>query len=71
MADISSNAGGALDVEEGELGDARVELEEERQRLADSAAGTEDGNLGELWEGRMSAKALAGVAMVKCSEDDG
>jgi len=70
VADISGNAGGALDVEEGELGDARVELEEERQRLADSAAGTENGNLGELWEGKMSANALAGVAMVKSLEDD-
>lgn len=48
MADISGNAGGTADVEEGELGDTRVELEEEGQRLADSAASTEDGNLGEL-----------------------
>ena len=50
MADISSNAGGATDIEEGELSDTGVELEEERQRLSDSTAGTEDGNLGELLE---------------------
>lgn len=50
MADISSNAGGATDIEEGELSDTGVELEEERQRLSDSTAGTEDGNLGELCE---------------------
>jgi hypothetical protein len=49
VADISSNAGGATDIEERELSDARVELEEEGQRLADSTAGTEDGNLGELY----------------------
>ena len=36
------------DIVEGELGDQGVELEEERQRLSDSTAGTEDGNLGEL-----------------------
>lgn len=48
VADISGNAGGTANVEEGEVGDTRVELEEERQRLADSAAGTEDSNLGEL-----------------------
>lgn len=50
VADISSNAGGATDIEEGELSDTGVELEEERQRLSDSTAGTEDGNLGELCE---------------------
>ena len=48
MTDISGNAGGATDIEERELSDARVELEEEGQRLADSATGTEDGNLGKL-----------------------
>ena len=50
VADISGNAGGATDIEEGELSDTGVELEEERQRLSDSTAGTEDGNLGELRE---------------------
>jgi len=49
VTDISGNAGGATDIEEGELSDARVELEEEGQRLADSTAGTEDGNLGKLY----------------------
>lgn len=49
MTDISGNAGGATDIEERELSDARVELEEEGQRLADSATGTEDGNLGKLY----------------------
>lgn len=49
VTDISGNAGGATDIEERELSDARVELEEEGQRLADSATGTEDGNLGKLY----------------------
>lgn len=48
VADISGDAGGTANVVEGELSDAGVELEEERQRLSDSTAGTEDGNLGEL-----------------------
>lgn len=39
------------DVVEGELSDEGVELEEEGERLADAAGGTEDGDLGEL-EGR-------------------
>jgi hypothetical protein len=50
VADISGNAGGAANIEEGELSDTGVELKEERQRLSDSTAGTEDGNLGELQE---------------------
>ena len=50
VADISGNAGGAANVEEGELSDTGVELEEEGQRLSDSTASTEDGNLGELRE---------------------
>jgi hypothetical protein len=48
VADISGNAGGATDIEEGELSDTGVELEEERQRLSNSSTGTEDGNLGKL-----------------------
>ena len=48
VADISGNAGGAANVEEGELSDTGVELEEERQRLSDSSTSTKDGNLGEL-----------------------
>ena len=61
MADISGNAGGATDIEERELSDARVELEEERQRLANSATGTKDGNLGKLrGESNVSGRALSG-----------
>jgi hypothetical protein len=36
------------DVVESELAHERVELEEERERLADTAGSAEDGNLGEL-----------------------
>lgn len=65
VADISADAGGALDVEEGELSDARVELEEERQRLANSAAGTENGNLGKLHEARVSEEVGPRLMMAK------
>ena len=40
--------GGEADVVEGELANARVELEEERERLTDTAGGTKDGDLGGL-----------------------
>lgn len=42
---IRVRTGGEADVVEGELGDARVELEEQRQRLANATGGTEDGDL--------------------------
>jgi hypothetical protein len=48
VADISGDTRTASDVVKGELGDARVELEEEGERLTDTTAGTEDDNLGEL-----------------------
>jgi hypothetical protein len=40
--------GSSADIVEGELGHARVELEEERQGLANAAGSAEDGDLGEL-----------------------
>lgn len=49
VANISGDTGAATDVVEGELADAGVELEEERQRLADTTAGTEDDDLRELF----------------------
>jgi len=39
---------GTLDIVKGELGDTRVELEQERQWLTDTASGTEDCDLGVL-----------------------
>jgi len=41
---------GATDVVESELSDSGVELEQEREGLANATGGTEDGNLGELRE---------------------
>ena len=49
MADISGNTWATLDVVECELGNSWVELEEEREWLADTTAGTEDDDLGELF----------------------
>lgn len=48
MSNISGDTWAALDVVEGKLADAGVQLEEERQRLADTTAGTEDGDFGGL-----------------------
>ena len=49
MRKVGSHTGGVDDIVEGELVDERAGLEEEGQRLADSATGTEDGNLGKLY----------------------
>ena len=46
MADIGGDARRATDIVEVERRDELVLLEEERQRLADASAGTEDGDLG-------------------------
>lgn len=48
MANISGDTWTALDIVEGKLADARVELEEERQRLANATTGAEHDDLGEL-----------------------
>ena len=39
---------GATDIVEGEVGDTRVQLHEEGERLANATGGTENGDLGEL-----------------------
>jgi hypothetical protein len=49
---VSLRTGSATDVVESELSDTGVELEEEGERLADTAGSTEDGDLGELQEGQ-------------------
>lgn len=40
--------GSAADIVQSKLGDAGVELEQQRQRLANASGSTEDGNLGQL-----------------------
>ncbi len=40
----------ATDIVESELSDEGVELQKQREGLANAAGGTEDGNLGELYE---------------------
>jgi hypothetical protein len=42
--------GSTTDIVEGELSDTGVELHQQRQRLANATAGTEDGDLGGLRE---------------------
>ena len=46
VANIRADTRGALDVVQRKLTHARVELEEERQRLANPATGTENSDLG-------------------------
>ena len=41
--------GSAAGVVEGKLGNTGIELEKERQRLANATGSAEDGNLGELY----------------------
>ncbi len=48
MGDVGGDTGATADVVEGQLGDPGVELEEERQGLANAAGSTEDSNLGQL-----------------------
>ena len=59
MADISSDARRAADVVEGERRDELVLLEKERERLADTSGGTEDGDLGVLRLQLLANKFLA------------
>lgn len=45
VADVSCNAGSASDIVESELGDERIELHEESERLAYATSGSKHGNL--------------------------
>lgn len=45
MANIGGDTGGASDIVEGELGDERVELHEQSQRLADPTGSAQNGDL--------------------------
>jgi hypothetical protein len=48
---IIKHTGSSTDIVESELSHARVELEEERQRLANATSSAEHGDLGELDNG--------------------
>jgi len=48
VRDIRSNTRSADNVVQGELADPGVELQEEGERLTDTAGGTEDGDFGGL-----------------------
>lgn len=49
MSNVGGDTWTTLDIVEGELADAWVQLEEERQRLANATACAEDDDLGELF----------------------
>ena len=46
VADIGGNTRCTADIIQTERGDQRVAFQQQRQRLANSTSGTEDGNLG-------------------------
>lgn len=58
VGDVSSNTGSATDIVEGEVSDAGVHLEEERERLADTTSSTENGDLGKVPGGGGESTAL-------------
>lgn len=58
MGDVGRDAGGPGDIVEGEGGDERVELHEERERLPDAARRAKDGHL-PLRVGRRGIAAAA------------
>jgi hypothetical protein len=45
VADIGGDTGGPSDIVKGELGNQRVELHQQRQRLPDTPGGAKDGDL--------------------------
>ena len=63
MRDIRRDTGCALDIEKGELADTRVELQEEGQRLSDTTSGTENGDLGELYNKSVSIRPDSDVGI--------
>ena len=55
MADVCGNAGRATDIVEAEKSDEGVALEQKRERLANTSASAEDGDLGVASGGRREA----------------
>lgn len=62
MADIGGNTRRTTDIVEAQLRDKGVGLEQERERLADTSSGTENGNLGVPRGGRGELARLEGAA---------
>lgn len=61
MTDIRGDTWATLDIVEGKLADAGVQLEEERQRLANSTTCAEHDDLGQLeWHFSLGGEALNG-----------
>ena len=70
MADVGGDAGRAADVVEAERGDVGVELEEEREGLADASSCAEDGDLGLACGGGREAAGL-GEGAESCAREHG
>lgn len=56
--DIAQHTRCATDIVQGQFGDLGVKLHEHGKRLADAARGTEDSNLGKLWQRRHVSEAF-------------
>jgi hypothetical protein len=54
VGEVSGDARSAADIVQSEVGDTGVELHQQGQGLANAARGTEDGDLGELYDGLVS-----------------
>ena len=50
VGEISSDTGSSTDIVQSQVGDTGVELHQQGERLANAARGTEDGDLGELYD---------------------
>ena len=70
MGDIGSNTRGTTNIVEGKLGDVGVELEEEREGLADASSCAEDGDLGLACGGGREAAGL-GEGAESCAGEHG
>jgi hypothetical protein len=65
VANVGSNTGGVDNVKESKVGDGGLVLEEKREGLADTASGTEDGNLAVGLEEAFQFKGLSFVGHVQ------
>lgn len=70
VGDIGSNTGSSTDIIESEFGNSRVELQQKRQRLADTTSSTENGDLGEITGSSGEGSALTGSENGSCGKHD-
>jgi len=69
VADIGGDTGSTPDIVESELGNSWVELEEERERLADTASSTEDSDTGVLYHVLAFGALLAFLVLCRSTHE--